>query len=99
MGPLVLLELHGDREQLLAAIDYLGRRLHRPKGLLLRLVAPTDQGVLLIQLWASREARAAWNDDEQHQQALRDSGVLAAATHRESRVLEPHEVSLLSPGD
>ena len=66
MGVLAMLELDGDTESLLAAVADLGRRLGDPDGLLLRIVAPTDDGMVLFQLWESPAARQANADDPHH---------------------------------
>ena len=92
MGVLVLMESKGDREELLAAADDLIRRAGRAEGLLVRLVAPTDEGILLIHLWDSDEARERWQANPQHQHALRASGMTVAIKERDVRVLEPHHV-------
>ena len=92
MVVLVVMESKGVREQLLAAADDLIRRAGRAEGLLMRVVAPTDEGILLIHLWESEEARARWQANSQHKDALRVSGMTVAAQERDVRVLEPHHV-------
>jgi heme-degrading monooxygenase HmoA len=94
MGVLVLMESKGDREQLLAASDDLLRRAGRAEGLLLRVIAPTDDGLLLIHLWESDEARERWHANPQHQDALRDSGMTVLAHERHVRVLQAHHVDI-----
>jgi heme-degrading monooxygenase HmoA len=97
MGVLVLMESKGDREQLLAASDDLLRRAGRAEGLLLRVIAPTDDGLLLIHLWESEEARERWHENPRHQDALRDSGMTVLARDRHVRVLQAHHVDIGQP--
>jgi heme-degrading monooxygenase HmoA len=97
MGVLVLLEAKGDREKLLAASDDVVRLAGRAEGLLMRVVAPTDDGILLIHLWESDEARARWRANPQHQDALRESGMTELASERHVRVFEAHHVELVQP--
>jgi hypothetical protein len=57
MGVLAMLELDGETSALLEASGELDRLLPPPDGLLVRIVAPTAEGIVLFQLWASRELR------------------------------------------
>jgi len=88
MGVLAMLELDGETEPLLAAVADLGQRLGDPDGLLARIVAPTNDGMVLFQLWASAAARQANADDPHHAEALRDCGVLDLMRASRSRVFE-----------
>ena len=89
MGVLAMLELEGDTAALMAASDELERRLPPPDGLLVRILAPTDSGVVLFQLWESAEARRRNADDPMHGEALAASGIQAAVRGSRSRVFDP----------
>ncbi len=88
MGVLSMLELEGDTESLLGACEDLDRRLPEPDGLLVRIVAPTDEGIVLFQLWESADARQRHAENSTHLEALETSGMMRLATSRRSRVFE-----------
>ncbi len=93
MGVLVILEMDGDTEALLAAgADLEGRR--PAPAVLARIVAPTDGGVVVCTLWESAEAREHHQSQPEHGEALRASGLLDAMTGSRSRVFEDAELSL-----
>ena len=89
-----MLEVDGDTGALLEAAERLEQILPAPEGSLLRIVAPTDTGMVLFQLWASAEARQANADAPGHAEALAESGMMEAATGTRSRVFENAELSL-----
>ncbi len=82
---LAMLELDGDTEALMTAGRALEALLDTPDGLMVRIVAPTETGIVLFQLWRSPEDRQRNADDPGHREALEASGVLAAATATRSR--------------
>jgi hypothetical protein len=88
MGVLAMLEIEGDTRRITAAMEELERLLPAPEGLLVRMTAPTAEGLVLFQLWASPAARQANADDPGHREALRASGMLDAMTGSRSRVFE-----------
>jgi hypothetical protein len=88
MGVLAMLELKGETEQLLAASADLERRLGAIDGVLTRIVAATDDGIAIFQLWESPEARQRHADDPHHKQALNDSGILDVMRASRSRTFE-----------
>src|SRR5687767_954216 len=88
MGVLVMLELQGETSDLMAASGELDRRLPQPDGLLARIVAPTDDGMVLFQLWESADARQRNADDPAHAEALVASGMRAAMRTSRSRVFD-----------
>ena len=55
---LAMLELDGPTDALLAAARRLEELLETPEGLVARIVAPSETGVVLLQLWQTAEARA-----------------------------------------
>jgi len=88
MGVLAMLELQGERLELMAAAEDLERRLPQPDGLLARIVAPTDDGMVLFQLWESVQARQRNADGPAHAEALVASGMRAAVRGSRSRVFD-----------
>lgn len=77
MGVLAMLELDGDTAALLEATARLEDLLPSPEGLRLRIVAPTDDGIVLFQLWETPEARQRNADQPGHAEALEASGMTA----------------------
>jgi heme-degrading monooxygenase HmoA len=73
------------------------RRAGHAEGLLMGVIAPTDDGILLVHLWESDEARERWHADPQHEAALRDSGMTDVVREIDVRVMEPHHVELVDP--
>ena len=96
MGVLAMLEIDGDRQRLAAAMQQLERLLPEQSGVLARIVARTDSGLVLFQLWESAEARQANAEDPRHMEALRVSGMLDAMTATRSRVFEDAQLGLPS---
>lgn len=88
MGVLAMLELDGETSELMAAFDELDRLLPRTEGLLVRIAAPTDEGMVLFQLWESAEARRRNAEEPSHAEALVTSGMRAAVRGSRSRVFE-----------
>ncbi len=95
MGVLVMLELDGDTAELLAAAAELDRLLPSSPGMLARIVAPLETGMVLFQLWESAEARQANADDPDHTRAFEESGMKAALEGLRPQVFEG--ASLLRP--
>ena len=87
-----MLELEGETAGLLAAAEKLERRLPAPEGLLLRIVAPTDRGLVLFQLWASPEARKRHGENPGHAAALEASGMGTLVGDSRSRTFEGAEL-------
>ena len=93
MAVMVILEMDGDSEALLAAAADLEAR--RPtSAITARVVAPMDGGVVLCTVWESAAARDAYQSEPEHQEALEASGLLAAVTGMRSRVFENADLSL-----
>ena len=89
MGVLAMLEMDGDTAALMTAMDELERRLPPPDGLLVRIVAPTDSGMTLFQLWKSEEARQRNADNPAHGEAFVASGMREAIRASRSRAFDP----------
>ena len=96
MPVLAMLELDGDPGALMAAGAALETLLDTPEGLLLRIVAPTDAGIVIIQLWRTPEDRQRNADSPAHRDALERSGVLAAATASRARAFADAELQLFA---
>src|SRR5438445_7741316 len=75
MGVLVILEMDGPTDALLAAAADLEAR--RPtSAVLARVVAPTESGVVVATFWESAESRDDYQSQPEHRDALQASGVL-----------------------
>ena len=83
-----MLELDGPTDALLGAAGKIDELLETPEGLVARILAPTETGVVLWQLWATAEARARNADDPAHGEALRASGMLDLVTGTRARAFD-----------
>ena len=93
MGVLVLLEMDGSTEAVLAAaVDLEARRPTSAK--LAQVVAPTESGVVVATFWESAEARDAYQSEPEHREALQASGLLDSVTEMRSRVFEDAELEV-----
>lgn len=93
MGVLVILEMDGSTDALLAATADLEAR--RPTSAkLARVLAPTENGVVVVTFWESGEARDDYQSEPEHREALQASGLLDAAKEMRSRVFEDAELKL-----
>jgi hypothetical protein len=93
MSVLVMLEMDGDPDALLAAAAELEAR--RPtSAMTARIVAPMESGVVVCTVWESAAARDAYQSEPEHQEALQGSGLMDAVTGMRSRVFENAELSL-----
>lgn len=70
----------------------------RPDGVLAQAIAPTEDGMILVRIWESEQARAAWAENPEHHAALKASGILDASQNRTSRVYETDHVSVVGAG-
>ena len=93
MGVLVILEMDGSTDALLAAAADLEAR-RSTSAMLARVIAPTDSGVLVATFWESAEAREDYQSQPEHHEALQASGLLDAVTEMRSRVYEDAELKL-----
>src|SRR5687767_11237100 len=85
MGVLAMLELEGETRDLMTASEKLEALLPTPDGLLARIVAPTDDGMVLFQLWDSADARRLHAEDPAHAEALSSSGMRSLVRGSRSR--------------
>jgi hypothetical protein len=96
MGVLAMLELDGDTAPLMDATEELDRLLPAPDGLLVRIVAPTAEGIVLFQLWESPEARRRNAENPDHAAALEASGMRGSVRGSRSRVFEDAHIKLFT---
>lgn len=93
MSVLVILEMEGDSDALLAATAELEAR--RPTSAkTARAMAPTEGGVIVCTVWESAAARDAYQSEPEHHEALEASGLMAGVSGMQSRVFENAELSL-----
>lgn len=92
MGVLVILEMDGETDALLAAAAYLRARLPS-SAVLARAIAPTETGVVLCTFWESAQAREQYQAQPDYDAALQDSGLFKAMTDLRSRVYERAELT------
>ena len=93
MGVLVILEMDGSTDAVLAAAADLEAR-RTTSAVLARMVAPTESGVVVVTFWESAEARDAYQSQPEHREALQASGLLDAVTDMRSRVFEDAQLKL-----
>ena len=92
MGVLVILEMDGSTDALLAAAADLEAR--RPTSAIrARVVAPTESGVVVVTFWESAESRDGYQAQPEHHEALQASGLLDAVKEMRSRVFEDAELT------
>jgi heme-degrading monooxygenase HmoA len=94
MAILVIMESKGDPNRLLEATKDVARRAGPPQGLLARCVAQTDDGIVLVHVWESADARSAWHNNAGHQEALRASAMATLVEGRFVRECETHHMEL-----
>jgi hypothetical protein len=93
MGVLVILEMDGPTDALLAAAEDLEAR--RPTtAVLARAIAPTGSGVVVATFWESAEARDSYQSEPEHGAALQASGVLDLVADMRSKVYDGAELRL-----
>jgi heme-degrading monooxygenase HmoA len=69
-----------------------------PDGVLAQAIAPTEDGLMLVRIWESEQARAAWGENPKHHAALEASGIFDASQSRTSRAYETDQVSVVGAG-
>lgn len=86
MSVLVLVRMQGKTDRLLDAADRLAEAFGMPDGLTAQIAAPTDEGIVIMQLWESEEQRQAANESPEGREALLQSGLLREAVTGSSEV-------------
>jgi hypothetical protein len=92
MSVLVLVRMTGKTDLLLDAADRLAEAFGMPDGLAAHVAAPTDEGIVIMQLWESEEQRQAANEAPEGREALLQSGLLREAVSGSSEVCETDRV-------
>jgi heme-degrading monooxygenase HmoA len=69
-----------------------------PDGVLAQAIAPTEDGMMLVRIWESEKARAAWAENPEHHAALKASGIFEASQNRTSRAYQTDQVSVVGAG-
>jgi heme-degrading monooxygenase HmoA len=95
MAVLMLVRMRGPTKPLLAAAEDVERRMGMPDGLLARVVATSEDGIVLVNVWASEDARRASNDAPEHRAAVRASGIESLA---EETIVERLETTSVAFG-
>ena len=54
--------------------------------------------MMLVRIWDSEQARAAWAENPEHHAALKASGIFDASLSRTSRAYETDQVSVVDAG-
>jgi hypothetical protein len=93
MSVMVLVRMNGNTERLLEASDRLCEAFGMPDGLTAQVTAPTDEGIVIMQLWASEDQRREANEGPGHE-ALIESGILRETLSGTSEVCEVQRVQL-----
>ena len=73
-----MMKMAGNTDELLEkmqGIDEVAQRLAPGHGGLLNIVAKTDEGILVINLWETEEGRHAMAEEPEIQQALQSAGL------------------------
>jgi hypothetical protein len=92
MSVLVFVRMTGKTDPLLEAADRLAEAFGMPDGLTVQVAAPTDEGIVIMQLWESEEQRQAANEAPEGREALLQSGLLREAISGSSEVCETDRV-------
>jgi hypothetical protein len=90
MAVLMIVRMRGPTQRLLAAAEMIEGRIGMPAGLLARVVAPSEDGIVLVNLRAGEEARRASDDAPEHRAAVRASGIESLA---QETIVERHETT------
>jgi hypothetical protein len=91
MSELVLVRMNGNTERLLEAADRLCEAFGMPAGLTAQITAPTEEGIVIMQLWESEDQRREANEGPGHE-ALIESGILRETLSGSSEVWETQRV-------
>ena len=92
MSVLALVHMRGKTDRLLEASDRLAEAFGMPAGLIAQVTAPTEEGIVLMQLWESEEQRQLANEDPQNRDALHASGLLRETLSGSAEVYETDRV-------
>ena len=93
MSVLVLVHMRGKTDRLLEASDRLAEVFGMPDGLTAQVTAPTDEGIVLMQIWESDEQRQIANENPANREALQSSGLLRETLSGSAVVYETTRVT------
>lgn len=96
MAVLMIVTMRGPTPQLLAASETIERTVGMPAGLIARVIAPSEDGVVLVNVWASETLRRASNDEPRHRAAVQKSGIASLAEETTVLRLETSRVEIVS---
>lgn len=93
MSVLVLVRMRGKTDRLLEASERLAEVFGMPDGLRAQATAPTDEGIVMMQIWESDEQRQLANEDPANRDALQSSGLLRETLSGSAEVYETDRVT------
>ena len=96
MAVLMIVTMRGPTPQLVAASATIERAVGMPAGLLARAIAPSEEGIVLVNVWASETLRRASNDDPRHRAAVHESGIASLAEETTVLRFETSRVEIAS---
>jgi hypothetical protein len=73
-----MMRMEGNADELLSkleSVDEIAERLAPKHGGLMNIVAKTDSGILVINLWENEEGRHAMAEEPEIQQAIQSAGL------------------------
>jgi len=92
----MIVTMRGPTPQLVAASATIERAVGMPAGLLARAIAPSEEGIVLVNVWASETLRRASNDDPRHRAAVHESGIASLAEETTVLRFETSRVEIAS---
>jgi hypothetical protein len=93
MSVLVLVRMRGKIDRLLEASERLAEVFGMLDGLRAQVTAPTDEGIVMMQIWESDEQRQLANEDPANRDALQSSGLLRETLSGSAEVYETDRVT------
>jgi hypothetical protein len=94
MSVLVVVHMRGKTDRLLEAADRLTAAFGMPEGLTTQVTAPTDDGIVMVQVWESEEHRTRANDLPENRDALMTCGLLRETVSGSSEVCVTDRVQI-----
>ena len=94
MGVVLIMDSQRHRDELLSACDEVICRSGQAEGLLVRMVAPTEQGLVLIHVWESRRGPRPMAPRSRHRLALRACGMMEPVHERMVRAVQTHHIEI-----
>ena len=93
MSVLVVVHMRGKTDRLLEAADRLTAAFGMPDGLTAQVTAPTEEGIMMVQVWESEDHRTRANDLPENRDALMASGLLRETLSGSAEVYETDRVT------